>query len=349
EFIIQRALARAGGGRSVEDLRAEDRRAASSMDSGRDDSGPASAGSSARSRDRSGLSSRRSAVPADAADLIDRAVAGGPDRARSSLGPRRDDLTASERLEDVELSRPRAPGVRGVFEILPDGVEPGAGLAAPPSEFAATADGPTYALWWRELPPRPAREDLASEGVDVEDGQEGRSERDDRRRRADAELVALAAESEFNGKRERLLSGCRSIHWSALRGKKPRDKITALYDKELPAYVELEFETASGRREKWMFEVAWITGPEPGSVLPERADALDTIAAATVNTTDPNDPNYRAPNQPDDPSKQNNPDNPNVTDPRNPNNPNSPLRPKPPPPPNKPGELNNPSIVKPKQ
>lgn len=345
---LERALEKTGAGsKAVEDLRRESHGARSSMDSERSGENRSSPG-----RERSS-SSRRSESLGEAGGLLDRAIRGeGRRESRSDDEPRDpDNLSASERIEERQLSRPRAPGVRGVFEILPDDQEPRASPALAPSEFAVGAEGPTYSLWWRELPPRPADEDLTAEGVDIGDepaaDESATAERARlRREKADAELVSLSNGDELTGKRERLLSGCKSIHWTALRGKKPRDKIIALYDKELPGYVELEFETATGRREKWMFEVAWVVGAEPGSVLADQPDALDTIAANAGNPSDPNNPNNPENKDHLDPNRQNNPDNPNVTDPNNPNNPNSPLRPKPPPT-IKPGQIDNPTIVKP--
>lgn len=231
----------------------------------------------------------------------------GAESGRGSSGGSRDDRTASERLADEEEERPRAPGVRGVFELLPDGAgddtSDGTGLRRRLTE----SDVPTFSLWWRELPPLEIDADSdVSAGAD--NGEESdnsgaalsesrtRSRTGDRKadsrtasERAaasrggsgiggasvDRQVAQLANSAEGSGKRVRLLSGLTACHWTALRGRKERDKITAKFDRHLPAFVELEIVTVEGRRENWVFDVAWTVGPEPGSILPESLDPLN--------------------------------------------------------------------------
>lgn len=272
-----------------------DRRSESSvgMDSGRTDE--SRVGMRARARG-SGGSGGRDAAEADS--LIADALSGANSAESTS------ELSASERLTQNTLDQPRAPGVRGVFEVLPDGESPG-GLGGESllgldsgrvGGGSNDSDGPTYSLWWRELPRLAGDDEDDLLGDETEDQPKSASERlEDRERettgrtstknsRSDraAELNALADASDTSGKRELLLSGLKTIHWTAVRGKKPRDKITATYDKELPAYVELEIETVNGRNEKWMFEVAWVKGPEPGSIVQQAADPLDALAAGGI-------------------------------------------------------------------
>jgi|GEM_PF-3046743 len=329
--VLQRALARTGervskdvdalaaltdrvGGESGRSGRNGRSSESSSIDSGRSESRSDGGRVGMRERTRSGSRSGGGRSVGDAQALLDDALSGG----RAPSGS--DDLTATERLEEQALSRPRAPGVRGVFEILPDGIGPdGSAIQATRrrnTDLAQSSDGPTYSLWWRELPPLAATSagldgetlggtttdgetasERAADGERTTSGRTGSRTASERAREtrertretssnraaADAELVALAAESDSSGKRELLLSGLKTIHWTALRGKKPRDKITATYDKELPAYVELEIETVGGRNEKWMFEIAWVVGAEPGSEVPDQTDPLNAISANAQN------------------------------------------------------------------
>jgi type II secretory pathway component PulJ len=225
----------------------------------------------------------------------------------------RDERTASERLDDQEEERPRAPGVRGVFEILPDGVDAGGGggggggvdLRSVRLEEMGAQGVQTYSLWWRELPPIEINNDNGlsvdekaaadADGKDAEKDKDKSKDKDKERKSSssrsgqsagdqiDREVQRLADASDSSGKRVRLLSGLQTCHWTAFRGRKERDKITAKYDSHLPAFVELEVVTASGRRENWIFDVAWTIGPEPGSVLAEAPDALNNGLASTGN------------------------------------------------------------------
>jgi type II secretory pathway component PulJ len=261
-----------------------------------------------------------------AMDAIDRATgqsrsSGSRERRRLSLrdrnpGSDRSDLTASERLDLEDEERPRAPGVRGVFELLPDTQEVAGGINLTGRSVRTVAvdpgGPPTFSLWWRELPPIEVNAGsdptlLSGEEMD-EDGSDNsgaalsesrtrdRSSRSDREGRSasdrardrrgggldgatiDRQIARLASASQGTGKRVRLLSGLTTCHWTAFRGRKERDKITAKFDRHLPAFIELEIVTAAGRRENWIFDVGWTNGPEPGSVLPEQPDALNNPA-----------------------------------------------------------------------
>lgn len=279
----------------------------------RDRSGRESAGSSERRGEKSGLGSD------------------GPSGIGDADSDGQDERTASERLEDAEEERPRAPGVRGVFEILPDGVDPSGELSGEGVSTARLEEGDgsrTYSLWWRELPPLEINNDEAGpgadgEGVGADGGSDGEaaagegaksreadgalrsggkrglrgsddSARSDRTRESrgsdralgggvsggagdaiDREVQRLVDSSDTTGKRVRLLSGLKTCHWTAFRGRKERDKIWAEFDVYLPAFVELEIVTASGRRENWVFDVAWTLGPEPGSLVAQAPDALN--------------------------------------------------------------------------
>lgn len=76
------------------------------------------------------------------------------------------------------------------------------------------------------------------------------------------------------GRRVKLLGGLRDAEWTAFRERGRDRQMSAIWAEELPAFMEFKFETLDGRREHWMFEMAWSTGPEPGEVVPTGADPL---------------------------------------------------------------------------
>ncbi len=154
----------------------------------------------------------------------------------------------------------RAPGVRGVFEFRPED-DPNVLKRA---VQAGDPDGgrSLWAMWWREFPAG------AEEGA------------------GDADLAELARYSRSDVREVKLISGLRQARWQVFRtsrGEKLErarvSKIAALHAKELPAFVELKFETMEGRQEHWMFEVAWSTGPEPGSLVQGSEEALNAEQA----------------------------------------------------------------------
>ncbi len=244
-----------------------------------------------------------------------------------------DDRTASERLEDAEEERPRAPGVRGVFEVLPDGVDAAGDLTgegASKVRLEAGDGSPTYSLWWRELPPLEINNDEADPTDGNQSGADGESSgaeksaesgslkadeksgsdsstsrrsrgsddsRDSSRARGsraadgagdviDREVQRMVDSSDTTGKRVRLLSGLKTCHWTAFRGRKERDKVWAEFVGHLPAFVELEIVTASGRRENWIFDVAWTEGAEPGSLVAQAPDALNAGVGGLAGLVD---------------------------------------------------------------
>lgn len=186
-----------------------------------------------------------------------------------------------EEFDASDINRPRAPGVRAEFILLPDGSAPTSSLQA------ATATGsqparpdpsaqPGWTLWYREMPPRSAAFDLTP----------------DERARAlagdtsflstDVDPADLALDVDPASLRVvRLVSGLKTCHWRVFRRGEFSSRITAVSARELPAYVELSLETVGGRREKWMFEVGWSQGPEPGQLLALAADPLNAPSASS--------------------------------------------------------------------
>ena len=54
-------------------------------------------------------------------------------------------------------------------------------------------------------------------------------------------------------------------HWQFFSTGEKRSEHNAVWDRELPAYVEFEIQTKTGLYENWMFEVGWTKGPELAS------------------------------------------------------------------------------------
>ncbi len=156
-----------------------------------------------------------------------------------------------------------APGVRGVFELIPDGIDP-LGAIAHNEGLDGWRPRPTadrgYTLWWRELPPPPPEDDEEPEG-ERDDEDEDRPARSLEVTEAD-QLLLLAST-----RRVPLMTGLKWLRWEVYRGKRFDSRTRATWRSELPAYIKVAFETVEGRRENWMFEVGWTNGPEPGSVV----------------------------------------------------------------------------------
>lgn len=146
--------------------------------------------------------------------------------------------------EDEEDTVQLAPGVRGVFELIPDHLEPFGGATFQTARKPRADVGQGLTLWWRELPP--AIEPDATE---------------DELARQQRRLL------DWEGRRVPLISGLRWLRWEVYRGDRFDTRTLATWQRELPAYVKLNFETVGGRREGWMFEIGWRNGPEPGTEI----------------------------------------------------------------------------------
>lgn len=176
-------------------------------------------------------------------------------------------LEAPQRLEVVlkqwplppELARERSAAARALpraTEIAPP--EPGVALRCA-FELRPDRDG-TWTLWWRPLPlpeagGRPAREADPA---------------------ADPNAVPLISR----------LTKCR---WTAFDNRKREPAIKAVWATELPAYVELEIQTAAGPGANWMFEVAWASGKEfadeAGAAGEETAEGVTNGTSGAPGTT----------------------------------------------------------------
>lgn len=153
-------------------------------------------------------------------------------------------------LEDEEVAL--APGIRGVFELQwdPDDI-----TRRRPGD-QPSPDGGTWSLWWRLI---------ETEEIDVLN--EITNERTLTPRE---QLVLLRDRLGGNPQRRgmvQLASKLITCRWEAVRSGETLSNFTAYYQDELPAYITLEVETLSGQWMKWMFEVDWSRGEEPGTPI----------------------------------------------------------------------------------
>lgn len=167
----------------------------------------------------------------------------------------------------------RAPGVRGVFEILPD--DPATPVG---SSVVGVQDAPTQeagvAVWWRELPPI-----ITQAGITSSDDQS-----------ASNQQAALVRKMQLMGaanRRVKLLGGLRSAEFKVMRSERLYTKMAATWAGELPAHIEFSFETLAGTKEDWLFEVAWALGAEPGTPLNSSGIGAASIPPLGKSTENP--------------------------------------------------------------
>lgn len=159
-------------------------------------------------------------------------------------GRRRSDALASNQqaedaLADAAQSAVRAH--RGVFELwphLPRGAQ--RNLEALRSAQAEWGEQPgqnvLWELWWVPLPPRaPTLEELDPPSGPV-------------------------------GEPFMIAENLRYVRWTAFDDRQRKLSLQVLRDLDIPAYIELEIETAAGITASWMFEAGYAAGPEtPGT------------------------------------------------------------------------------------
>ncbi|MGE3107948.1 MAG: PilW family protein [Phycisphaerales bacterium] len=204
------------------------------------------------SRARSGSSRGSDSEGASLADLVRRAgfdpgaVTGAPEGAAALL-----QSIAQEQEGDEETAL--APGVRGVFEVQWD---PHDAARARPGE-PMSPDGGTWSLWWRTIDPDEvdARNEIARSGANLS---------------AQEQLALLREQLGPEPRRSgmvRLASNLVSCRWECVRRGETLDDFTAYFEGDLPAYFTLELQTTAGQWMKWMFEVDWTRGDEPGTPI----------------------------------------------------------------------------------
>lgn len=227
-------------------------------------------------------------------------------KASGASGPLVDNvLTSSARdVDEDENATPepaRAPGLRGVFELRPETPEA-------PGAFADSE--PTYAMWWRELPlpganePGLAADATGNSSTLRKDVREGRTLNNAQSEEAER-LEGEARLSNTGGRQIKLIGGLKRASWKAFRQRSFVEKMAVKHDRELPAYMEFDFQTVDGRAEKWLFEVAWSKGPEPGTIVQAASDPLLGDSGVNPNLAQ-NPQNPGDPTKPNDPTGQGN-------------------------------------------
>ncbi len=151
--------------------------------------------------------------------------------------------------------------VRGAFELYP---QPPRGYRPPgiPTQ-PAVLDGsfePTglWELWW--IPLRPP-------GLDPES--------------------MTGNEYLFSGlARPYFIAGdLKYVRWTAFYESSKRQELLSTWTGDLPAYIEMQVETAAGLKANWMFEVDWAVGPEVARREEETPPGRGSNTATTTTTT----------------------------------------------------------------
>lgn len=204
------------------------------------------------------------ALPEDALDGRDLARLRARVRADASERPRppSDRRDAEGRARDGESGVRPAPreyriadGFRGVFELT---LEP---PSADPRQVL-----PTWTLSWRTI---------ASPATAVPP-----AEADDDPGPSPAAAVTTPPLGEPARGRAILATGLVACRWEPYRNRRFVESYSTRYKEDLPAYVRMTVETASGHSMDWVFEVGWAVGPEPGTVITAAAGAAATGGAA---------------------------------------------------------------------
>jgi len=136
--------------------------------------------------------------------------------------------------------------VRGVFELRRQEVVTAASLAAqrngtPLPQDSSVDEKPVYELWWVPLAARRTVEEVRELS------------------RTQRRIEAVSA-----GDPQRIASDITFLRVRMFDDRAKKMAYSATYQKELPAYVEVDVETRSGLRGEWLFEVGWVLGPETG-------------------------------------------------------------------------------------
>lgn len=142
----------------------------------------------------------------------------------------------------------KSGSLRGAFEIRP--------MLTDANLEARRGGNPVlYELWWSPLPA--AKDTSKTSALSANSSAPTSTTIDDPRTvEAWGEPVLLADN----------LVKCR---WQFFSTGEKRSAHSAVWDKELPAYVEFEIQTKTGLYENWMFEIGWSKGPELATTAAE--------------------------------------------------------------------------------
>lgn len=167
-----------------------------------------------------------------------------------SHGRRSTSLSAAgEGESDLAAALNESPmrAVRGAFELRPQQAEADMSRIVPVSTSAVQSG--SWELWWVPLPPR---RDLSGSRGTGEDT---------------TEIVEVAAPL---GEPFRIARDIAYMEWRMIVDRQRTTNFQAIYQQDLPAYVELEIETVGGLYANWLFEISsgdYVVGaevPTPG-------------------------------------------------------------------------------------
>ncbi len=151
----------------------------------------------------------------------------------------------------ADLEGENTGGVRGVFELRPDGQRErlmrSVGLDRPNWPIPTTNDEVTgWTLWWRPMTLEEI-DHLEAGGAWLIDEVQ-----------TDLGQMRLAAAAP-------LLRGLTECRWLFFDDREKLEAYQGLEMNDLPAYVELEIRTKSGLYANWMLEMGWTVGADPNA------------------------------------------------------------------------------------
>lgn len=195
--------------------------------------------------------------------------------ATGSTNPADQASAGDEEASEVALS----PGLRGVFEIRWDPERTSTVRQTSLRPGASTIDQTqgSWSLWWRPVPEAEILMRNAGEAVP------------DYLAASDLLLPDGSPATDLARGSVMLASNLETCRWEMVRSGETTDTFSATWQDELPAYTTLEMRTKSGLWMKWMFEVDWTRGGEPGE--PVSAGNAPLTTPGNINQLNPGNRN----------------------------------------------------------
>ncbi|MBC7771265.1 MAG: hypothetical protein H7210_02100 [Pyrinomonadaceae bacterium] len=242
---------------------------------------PLNSRGNASSNSRSGSSSSTRPSNDQLADLARRAGV-NPDALAAATGTNGADANQdpAAAAEDEALEPALAPGLRAVFEIRWDPDVPRGQTSRSAASSNIDESQGSWSLWWR--PVRDIEVLLRDAGEPVPDYLT-----------ASEQLLSDGSPaSDLARGSVMLASNLQTCRWEMVRTGETTDTFQATWQDELPAYCTLEMRTRSGLWMKWMFEVDWTRGGEPGEPV-TGANTPTTVPGNINNLNQPGGPGNR--------------------------------------------------------
>jgi prepilin-type N-terminal cleavage/methylation domain-containing protein len=157
---------------------------------------------------------------------------------------------APQRLEVVLSRAPLPPGF-GRDEVPTDEE---AAIGGPMrGVFELRPEGDAWAMWWRPLP----RDENQPDGH------------------------LFSTDPRNDPRAVRVAGNLRQAQWLAFKKRERHPEVEAKLVHDLPAHMELNVQMTSGYAAQWMFEVAWMNGPETAEEQAAEEEAAAAEPAAT--------------------------------------------------------------------